>query len=82
MESRDVAGHCRAVVAESWGVEKRAGVIRPASFRDIAVLIPAERAGIAGAVRGGKWPLQGGGGASSTGRGGSARSHQLSDSDR
>jgi len=42
LESRDVAAYCRAAVEQGWEVrDKDHGTVRAASFRDIAVLIPA-----------------------------------------
>ena len=41
MEARDVAGQCRAVLAERWQVQERDGVVREARYGDIAILIPA-----------------------------------------
>ncbi|HET8943301.1 MAG TPA: 3'-5' exonuclease, partial [Dehalococcoidia bacterium] len=41
MESRDVAACCRAIVEEGWEVsDKPDEAHRPASYRDIAILIP------------------------------------------
>ncbi len=41
MEAQDVAGQCRAVLAERWQVQERDGVVREARYGDIAILIPA-----------------------------------------
>jgi ATP-dependent helicase/nuclease subunit A len=40
-EAAAVAAQCRIAVEDGWEVEEREGRIRPASFRDIAILIPA-----------------------------------------
>ncbi len=42
MDARDVAGQCRAVLAEGWEVQERDGdkVVREARYGDIAILIP------------------------------------------
>ncbi len=39
-EAADVAATCRTAVAEGWQVQERDGAVRPATLRDIAVLIP------------------------------------------
>ncbi len=40
LEAQAVAAHCRAALDEAWEVLASDGSVRPASFRDIAVLIP------------------------------------------
>jgi ATP-dependent helicase/nuclease subunit A len=39
-ETSAIAAHCRAAVEEGWQVADIAGHARPASFRDVAILIP------------------------------------------
>ncbi len=39
-EARQIAALCRAAVEEGWQVADRGGAARPASYRDIAILIP------------------------------------------
>ncbi len=41
LEARHVAAHCRDAVAQGWQVAGRDGVVRPARYGDIAVLLPA-----------------------------------------
>jgi ATP-dependent helicase/nuclease subunit A len=41
VEARAIASHCLAVIEEGWQVAERDGMARPASLKDIAVLIPA-----------------------------------------
>lgn len=50
MESRDVARCCRAIVAERWEIVEKSGDVRPAAYKDIAILIPA-RTGLTGLER-------------------------------
>ena len=40
MDARDVAGQCRAVLAERWQVQDRNQTVRAARYGDIAILIP------------------------------------------
>ena len=41
LEAKEVAGRCRAVLQEGWQVQDRNdGAVRPAAYRDIAILIP------------------------------------------
>lgn len=41
VEAKEVADRCRAVLQEGWQVEDRNdGTVRPAAYRDIAILIP------------------------------------------
>lgn len=39
-ESEEVAARCLAILEEGWEVEDKSGAVRPASFRDVAILIP------------------------------------------
>jgi ATP-dependent helicase/nuclease subunit A len=39
-EAAQVAARCRAVLSEGWQVAERDGTVRPARFRDIAILMP------------------------------------------
>ncbi len=39
-ESEEVAARCLDILEEGWEVEDKGGAVRPASFRDVAILIP------------------------------------------
>ncbi|MDP9238854.1 MAG: UvrD-helicase domain-containing protein [Chloroflexota bacterium] len=63
-EAGAIASYCSAAVSQEWQVAERDGTVRPASYRDIAILIPTrniliplqrslERAGIPYRIEGG-----------------------------
>jgi hypothetical protein len=42
--ARQIAAYCRAALVDGWQVDDRAGGVRPAAYRDIALLVPTRAA--------------------------------------